>query len=417
MNHRTFFANPDYLEYVRLLSALHHLIRGGTDETPPGEVLRDRMDRPGSRLSPEEVVSVNGISADFYSLIDPPPTAVLSPTASFEADLRAALEARDRRDFGRALDLVRKCAPYIEPAALSHLRGTIWGEAGESWPAVPFFQHAAQLDPKNGSYTELVLHHLSRVDAEAASANARWILEDPDRYPPRTVLYAADILFQATREQSEDEARPILESLIPVFEQVVVRMEVSGEGSSHPSLLAMAFALTGFCYEHLDRHDTALRFYDRGLSLFPENDSLRVARGILRYGRDTERSVRDFERAIRRGSPIVWPYFYLAHHALLRDRPAECLDLCNRALQFPASDEVQAHLMEWMAISQATLGYPAPAVESAFQAALRLAPGDDRIARNSQAFRESRRPDEIGWDRGDEQLVRAIGERGMRPAA
>jgi tetratricopeptide (TPR) repeat protein len=417
MNQRAFFANPDYREYVRLLSKLHQLIREGRDDTPLGEDLRDRMDSPGSCLSPDEVLSVNGISADFYSLTDLPPTTVLSRTAAVETDFRTALEARDRRDFGRALDLLRERAPYIKPADLSYLRGTIWGEVGESSIAVSFFQHAAQLDPNNGTYLYLVLHHLSQVDAESANAQAQQIVGDPDRYPARAVLKAADIIFQSTRGLSEDEARPILESLIPVFEQVIVRMETSGEGSSEPSLLAMTFTLTGFCYDHLDRFDPALSNYDRGLSLFPENDGLLVARGILLYGRDTKRSIRDFERATRRGSPLVWPYFYLAHHALLRDRFAECLDLCNRALQCPASDEVQAHLLEWMAISQATLGYSAQAVDSAFQGALRLAPDNDRIARNYQAFRESLGPSEIGWEKEDEQVVRAFGERRMRLAA
>jgi hypothetical protein len=64
-----------------------------------------------------------------------------------------------------------------------------------------------------------------------------------------------------------------------------------------------------------------------------------------------------------------------------------------------------------MAISQATLGYPAAAVESAFQAALGLAPGNGWIARSYQAFRESLRPSEIGWKREVEKIVRALGER------
>jgi tetratricopeptide (TPR) repeat protein len=198
-------------------------------------------------------------------------------------------------------------------------------------------------------------------------------LADPESHSTRVVLKAADIIFQSTREHPKHKARPILEFLILIFERVIVRLETSGEGSSEPSLLAMALTLTGYCYEHLDLTDQARRYYDRGLSLFPTNDALLVARGILLYGRETDRSVRDFENAVQRGSPLVWSYFYLAHDALLSDRFDLCLDICTRALRLPASSEVQANLLEWMAISQTSLGYPAEAVESVFQAARRLA--------------------------------------------
>src|SRR5437764_14378841 len=113
MNQRTFFDNPDFLQYLRLLSELHQLIRERTDETPAGEALRDRMDDPGSRLSPDEIVSVNAVSADFYSLAASPTGSVLPQTDEVKADLRSALDARDRRGFSRALDLVRKRAWYI----------------------------------------------------------------------------------------------------------------------------------------------------------------------------------------------------------------------------------------------------------------------------------------------------------------
>src|SRR3954468_21024741 len=98
MSQRIFFNNPDFLQYVRLLSDLHQLIRGGTDETPEGEALRDRMDDPGSRLSSDEIVAVNGISADFYSLAASSTGPVLPRTDEVQADLRSALDARDRKD-------------------------------------------------------------------------------------------------------------------------------------------------------------------------------------------------------------------------------------------------------------------------------------------------------------------------------
>lgn len=282
------------------------------------------------------------------------------------------------------------------------MTGTIWGEAGEARIAVKFFRRAAQLDPSNASYSYIVLHYVFQADVQEARDEAQRILIAPESHSTRVVLQAADLIFQSAREEQEFIARPVLESLIPVLEQVIVRLETSGEGSSQPSLLAMAVSLTGFCSEHLDLTDKARGSFDRGLSLFPNNDALLVARGILLYGRETDQSVHDFENAVKRGSPLVWPFFYLAHYTLLNNRFDVCVDICNRALQMPAASEVQANLLEWMAISQASLRYPAQVVESVFQAARGLAPDNERIARNHQAFRESQSPSEVGWEKGSE---------------
>jgi hypothetical protein len=67
-----FFENPDFVTYVRLLRDLHAAIRAGTGESEEGERIRDQMDDPGSRLSPEEIARVQEISSEFYSLADLP---------------------------------------------------------------------------------------------------------------------------------------------------------------------------------------------------------------------------------------------------------------------------------------------------------------------------------------------------------
>jgi hypothetical protein len=131
------------------------------------------MDDPGSRLSSDEIVSANAISADFYSLAASSTGPVLPQTDEVKADLGSALDARDRRDFGRALDLLRMRAAYINPEVLSYIRGSIWGETGEAQIAVQFFRRAAQSDPNNAHYSYMVLHYLSQADVEGARDQAR----------------------------------------------------------------------------------------------------------------------------------------------------------------------------------------------------------------------------------------------------
>ena len=84
------FTNPDFVNYAHLLYDLHVAIREGWDDTPEGEAVRERMDEAGSRLSREEITSLNGISADFYSLTDDPPAQISPITAEVMADFETA---------------------------------------------------------------------------------------------------------------------------------------------------------------------------------------------------------------------------------------------------------------------------------------------------------------------------------------
>jgi hypothetical protein len=92
LEHR-FFHNPDYVDYIRLLFDLHVALAEGWDETDDGEALRERMERPGSGLSSDEIASLSGISADFYSLTDQPSSDVSPVTADVFADLEPILQS------------------------------------------------------------------------------------------------------------------------------------------------------------------------------------------------------------------------------------------------------------------------------------------------------------------------------------
>jgi len=73
----------------------------------------------GADSRDDEVARANGISGDLYSLTESATWPVLQQTDEVQADLKAALEARDRRDFDRALELVRNRSSCIDPAVLS----------------------------------------------------------------------------------------------------------------------------------------------------------------------------------------------------------------------------------------------------------------------------------------------------------
>jgi hypothetical protein len=242
-----FFRNPSFLDYVRLLHQLHRAIKEGWDETAKGEALRERMDEPGGGLSREEITSLNGISADFYSLTEPPSPDLQAITAEAKADLDSALEARKSSDFNRSLELLRKHAERVPPASLAYLRGRIWLEAGEYAIATEFLQRASELAPENPNFRYIALHSLWKSDPGRAAGLARVILSDPEQNPLELVLKAADILEHQARTSPTDQTRRELRSLIPTLQDSRFRLEMSGEGEVHPDLLGKADGLIDAC--------------------------------------------------------------------------------------------------------------------------------------------------------------------------
>jgi len=171
---KRFFNNPDFLNYVRLLWDLHAAIREGKDELEDGESIRERMDGPGSRLSPEEMDCVNGISADFYSLTEVPPRSTQPKTAELQADLAAAANLRDSEDYPKALHILRSRSAFIAPAELAYQRGQIWKKAGEGGIASLFLRRAVELDPNNSMY------HLTAFSEEINGLHSREASEVSD---------------------------------------------------------------------------------------------------------------------------------------------------------------------------------------------------------------------------------------------
>jgi tetratricopeptide (TPR) repeat protein len=242
-----FFRNPSFLDYVRLLYQLHRAIKEGWDETAEGEALRERMDEPGRGLSREEITSLNGISADFYSLTETPVPDWQEVTAEAMGDLESALEARKSSDFNRSLELLRKHAECSPPASLAYLRGQIWLDAGEFAIATEFLQRASELDPGNPNFRYITLHSLSKSDPDRAAGLARAILSDPRRNPPELVIKAADILIHQARTLPVDQTRRELKSLIPTLQDSKFRLVTSGEGEVHPEMLHEADKVIDDC--------------------------------------------------------------------------------------------------------------------------------------------------------------------------
>jgi tetratricopeptide (TPR) repeat protein len=256
------------------------------------------------------------------------------------------------------------------------------------------------------------MHALAESAPDAAGKLAREVLTDDAKYAPVVVARAADIRFNETRTASDEESAQRYRELIPILERNMDRIEKDEGTASRAPAYAMTVGLLGFCYEFLGNAGAAVNYYSRGLRVNPNNDGLLVARGILQYG-TSPRAITDFEQAVALGSPVVWPYLFLAHHDLATSRFEQCRVMCETGLRMRGSDAAKSQLEEWRAIAQAELGLPSESVRAAFEAALRLDPSNELAKRNQDAFDASlrvlRTSPRSRWERKSEATVRQFG--------
>jgi tetratricopeptide (TPR) repeat protein len=376
--------NPNYLAMVRGTRKLHQLIAAGMDDSPEADAIRDATDGPWEALSEIERNRVRNLSEDLYSLIEPPP-ATQPMNHQAQSKLSEAFEARQRGEWDRALELIRRLAVFLAPDMVSFFRGRTWLDAGDIETAVLFLKHASKLQPDNGNYLAIYLYALEKVDPMAGRALARQILNDPDNNSPVVVVRAADIVFDASQSLPEVKATQQFRELITVIDRALSRIEASAEVGMDSLHYGIGVLLLAFCHELLGNTQAAADSLTRGLQQDPSNPGILGTRGIVQYG-ISPRAVSDLELAVRNGSTELWPFYFLAHHYLLTARFEECRKFCERVLSMNSSAAVKSEVCEWMAIAEAELGFSTDMVRASFESAIRFDSSNERAKRNLAAF-------------------------------
>ncbi len=408
-----FPSSPGYQAVVRALLRMHRFTLAAQDESEEAESLRESMNGPWEGLSTVERERVTGLSKDLYELSDHPVQTPEPTNPQAQGKLNEAYEARERGEWDKALELLRRWGKYIAAPLLSYLRGTIWNAAGDAATAVVFFEHASQLDPDNELFQAVLLDALKMADPREAAARAEVVLQNSEARGPVVVLYATDIIFEAAREMSGSEAASTYHRLIPIMERTLGRLETQRQVDlEYPAPKGLGLAVLATCYREIGDTQRAYGYYSRAIQLDPSNDVLLTARGMLMYGTDPN-SAADFEQAIQLGTQLVWPYFFLAHQYLANNRFEDCRSMCERGLQCPASNRVHSELYEFLAISLTHLGYPEPFIRRAFENSIRVDPSNDRARRNLERFETaviSRAPQPKNWESRSESSLRAFAQ-------
>ncbi|HCO22210.1 MAG: hypothetical protein CME31_21580 [Gimesia sp.] len=409
----TLFSNENYYTEVILgLLRLHELEIAGKSDSDEADAVRDQMEYPWHLLSVQEKARITGLSEDLYSITNPPEPKPPNPQS--DRKLYEAYIAREAGQWDKSLGLLRRWGRHIDSAKCAYLRGTIWRDAGDDTTASVFFKQAADLDSDNPSYTVMFLHSLRTVHPEQALHLAKHFLANHSSVLPEVVVKAAEIRYDSTRKMTKAESRVVHEELVQILQPITSELEP--DDSTPNPMFASALSLLAFCQDHLGNITEAIVAYNRGIAADPGNDALLVARGILRYGTDSD-SLHDFEAAIQLQTPLVWPYFYLAHSLLIHNRLGDCMRMSERALNMSASDLVRANLFEWVAIAKCELGFPLQQIRQAFQDAIRLAPENERIRANFNAFNSWAATQEhpIVWEKVTEEAIQAFGHTEFRP--
>lgn len=399
--------SPSYAAIVRGLLRMHRLAEAGRFESEEADAVRDAMDEPWYGLSASERVRVEGLSADLNALTDLPSERAAEPmNPQAEGKLIEALEARQRGEWDRALGLLRRWDTHVSGASAAYLRGTIWLGAGDPAVAAVFFDRAARLDPANGNYQAALLRALKAADPREASRRAEQVLADSERRSPAAVAVALEVVLPTTSHLQEPEAAATCRRLAPLLERTLARLQEAEDTS--PALVGMVVNLLALCHEQLGDSRRAYDCYSRAIQLDPRNDALLTARGGLMYGRSPQ-AQEDFEQAARLGSPLVWPYYFLAHSYLAAGRFEDARIACEQGLLKKASDRVRSELQEFLAISHAGLGYPEDVVRRGFEGAIRTDPSNDRARRNLERLESAlaaREPRPRDWERPSESSLR-----------
>jgi tetratricopeptide (TPR) repeat protein len=272
------------------------------------------------------------------------------------------------------------------PAHLASLRAAAWDHIGLAQLASVFYDAASELEPSNGLIGMLGLRAAEEADPQAALARARRIADDSFRYPALVVTLAVAMLLLDAERTGTPVDRSHFADLLRI---TLGRLDL--EPSADAGERAQTYCLAAFGFQSLEEGSEALRCYELGLRIAPDNEDLLIGQGMLLYGQDDQRACEAFARAVELSSSREWPYFFLAHYHLLREQFEQALTFCSQAWPRATSDSVRALLLEWSAICQSELSYPDEAVRVLFQRAMALDPTSERIARNLSAFETVRR--------------------------
>jgi tetratricopeptide (TPR) repeat protein len=264
----------------------------------------------------------------------------------------------DEENYQNILDTFHR-HPYIVSAPwMAYWRGWSCLKLNDLRAATLFFRDAWKFDPSNDTLFSLYLDSLCREGnfsqawellESRLKTNAQW----------RTFLDASVV-----RSRQAEGAAPAGVRLDFRREQVKLFEEFWGryralpadERSNSPRYLAPAVTRAWYAYRELNQADQGQALLDEWVALPPPSPRAYTTRGVLAY--PAPAALADFRRAVELGADEVWPYYFLARHALEQGDRAGCAHFCDEALRRKSDPEVRDQLLEWQRWATQTVSLP-----------------------------------------------------------
>jgi tetratricopeptide (TPR) repeat protein len=280
--------------------------------------------------------------------------------------------------------------PFLFPQErLAFMRAWCCKSLGRRRAASLFYRDAWRFGGNNSHYLTFYLVSLCE---EERHLEAWAIVEDQLANNPGVRSSINAIMVMVLRENNvanQQGRRQYLADLLRHFEAALEAYRSLGttERTAIAQLMDYAFSITRIAYWELNDTGKQLETLNRWIELRPDSIKPRILRGMMTYpGEDAND---DFRLAIRLGSTDPWPYYFLAHEALISNDFRECDRLCALALQQDPAPEIRATLLAWQAISRWNLGPSDPReIRALFAEAGRLKPDDPQIIRYAIAFND-----------------------------
>jgi tetratricopeptide (TPR) repeat protein len=385
---------------------LHQLELVGENDSAAADRARDDMDQNWSILSECEKARLNGLSEDLYSLSDEIRTETKPLNPQVKAGLEEAQSARVARDFDRALSLYRRWQNYLKPEWISYLRGSIWNEMGQFRLSLYFIEHAHKLNPSNGNLNAIYLTAIERVEPEKAKEFGLKIIRNSGDYGMEEILSASTVLLKYLWTHHKQQEQELLSQIIRAISDQLAMTELL-ESEPFSEVVPLSYGMLGFCKDLKGQTQDAFEDYQKALRYGCRPDLIWVAQGISQYGNHPD-SLKDFQSAIDLGTPMIWPYFYLAHDHLVHGRYQEVLKNCEWALSRTGSSKLFSELHHWQAIAMAQQAYPESEVRKFFEKAIEYDPHNQMAKDNFMAFHNTATMNHpIPWETPDADSMRA----------
>jgi tetratricopeptide (TPR) repeat protein len=302
-------ASSPLREYVRLLRNLHALIAQGKGDSGEADQLRDLMDDPWYQMSPDEIRRVRGLSADLYTLVDPPSPPQAADPREIAETCRLVEAAWNNKDWDGGLELLRD-RPHPYPAdRVAFMRAGCWEHLGDLETSRLFLEKAVSLSPSNGYYRIGLLYTLLRLGrlTEAISLADR-ILGVPDVLHPDLLYKMAGALIGSIHALEDvGQKQRVIAKAAESIQKALQNEGLLPEGERTTSSSVAGHVNLGMCYRLLGKEDLALMSYNAALALDPDNDAALVGRGLLRLRSDQAAAIEDFQKAAHGSSLYVWP--------------------------------------------------------------------------------------------------------------